>query len=143
MIGAYVAIAGAWIALEAAWTVPEVPEPRTLALPTGLVLFATQAATLAVHARGSAIGAVILVGGIALRLWAIRTLGDAFATAIAPRRIVRTGPYRWLRHPSELGLVLAAAGGAVWLGSALGLAVAALLVPLSIVRARRENAAIA
>jgi len=56
-------------------------------------------------------GVVLLEAGIALRLWSIATLGRDFATALGSARLVTTEPYRFVRHPSELGLLLAAFGG--------------------------------
>jgi len=44
--------------------------------------------------------------GIALRQWAITTLGQCFVghVLVQPgQAVVRSGPYRWLRHPSYAG----------------------------------------
>jgi methyltransferase len=78
----------------------------------------------------------LLAGATALRLWSIRSLGRHWnVRAVVPSdlRPVETGPYRWIRHPNYLAVVLEflalpLAGGA-WL-SALGLSAldAAVLV---------------
>jgi protein-S-isoprenylcysteine O-methyltransferase Ste14 len=147
---ALLALVAGWSAVEAAWTAPEVPASRTLALPTGLLLLASHVCGVVEHVvsrTGSPVaalaGAVVMASGIALRLWAIATLGDAFATALDPAFITTSGPYRWLRHPSELGLIAAALGGAVMLGSWLALACTLALVSVSVERCRRENARLA
>ena len=46
------------------------------------------------------------VAGMLLRWWSIRVLGRFFTVDVATggdQHIVRTGPYRWLRHPSYTG----------------------------------------
>ncbi len=47
--------------------------------------------------------------GVWLRWWAIRTLGERWTTrliVVPGLQPVATGPYRWLRHPNYLGVVL-------------------------------------
>ena len=61
-------------------------------------------------------GIVIMVGGIALRFWANRALGAYYTRTLrtAPeQRIARNGPYRLIRHPGYLGVVL------MWVGAGL------------------------
>ena len=69
------------------------------------------------------LGTVLTLLGVGLRLWAIRTLGRLFTFEIgirAEHRIIESGPYRWLRHPSYTGYLLLLAGMAL-LGRSLGL----------------------
>ncbi|MDP2659497.1 MAG: isoprenylcysteine carboxylmethyltransferase family protein [Dehalococcoidia bacterium] len=40
--------------------------------------------------------------GLALSFWAVWHLGPAFSIAPEVRRLVRSGPYRWIRHPLYL-----------------------------------------
>ncbi|MEN3202645.1 MAG: isoprenylcysteine carboxylmethyltransferase family protein [Atribacterota bacterium] len=59
------------------------------------------------------IGVFLVVGGVVLRLVAIRTLGKYFTPDIAlveGQRIVTAGIYRFLRHPSYTGEILAFGG---------------------------------
>ncbi len=44
----------------------------------------------------------------ALRYWAIRSLGDAWnvRVIVAPGVVVGRGPYRWLRHPNYLAVIV-------------------------------------
>lgn len=49
-------------------------------------------------------------GGIALRAWAVRTLDRHFTwhvTIVDGHRLVTGGPYRWFRHPSYVGALVA------------------------------------
>lgn len=51
----------------------------------------------------------VAIGAQALRHWAIRTLGDRWnlrVVVVPGEPPVRTGPYRWLRHPNYLAVVL-------------------------------------
>lgn len=121
-----------------------------LAMLTGVAILAVFWAGLlderTLHFNRSfiAAGALVMLAGIALRYAAIRTLGDYFVSELRlvdgqPR--VRRGVYRWLEHPSEVGLLGATAGAAILLRSpvALGLWLIAL-VPLTLVRVRAESA---
>jgi len=77
-------------------------------------------------------GLVMMWLGLAVRIWAVVVLGGAFRTTVEvdpDQQLVDWGPYRWIRHPSYTGLVLASAGFGLALGNWLSLAVA-LLVPL-------------
>jgi protein-S-isoprenylcysteine O-methyltransferase len=56
-----------------------------------------------------AAGAALLVAGMAIRLWAIRSLGRFFTRKVqvaADQPVVERGPYRWVRHPSYTGGIL-------------------------------------
>ncbi len=68
----------------------------------------------------TAIGAALLITGISIRVWAIRTLGKHFTATVTltnDHRLVRSGPYRWVRHPSYLGAFMAIAGCPVFLNA--------------------------
>jgi protein-S-isoprenylcysteine O-methyltransferase len=59
------------------------------------------------------------VGGCLLRLWCFSSLGRLFTFEVGFRRehpLIRTGPYRYLIHPSYTGALLASIGFQVWLG---------------------------
>ena len=73
----------------------------------------------------------LLLVGLALRWAAIVTLGRLFTVNVAiqdAHRLVESGPYRFVRHPSYSGLLLAFLG----LGLAFGswLSILALVVPI-------------
>lgn len=92
-----------------------------------------------------ATGASFLVIGIVLRIAAIRALGTQFVSDIRDGGLlVRDGIYAWLRHPSEIGLLLLAIGGPLLIGSPLTAGAAMiLLLPISLWRMHRENIALA
>jgi protein-S-isoprenylcysteine O-methyltransferase Ste14 len=58
-------------------------------------------------------GVVVIWVGLALRVWAVLTLGRSFSTFFqvdVDQTVVTGGPYRWVRHPSYTGLLLIALG---------------------------------
>ena len=66
-----------------------------------------------------AAGLVLMWGGLALRAWSIHHLGGLFRAIVVIQpghRLVTDGPYRYLRHPSYSGALLAAVGFGVALG---------------------------
>lgn len=108
----------------------------TLAAAVGLVAAFALARTVPAAAIPGprwipvATGIGLLAAGVALRVWAIRTLGPAFTYSVQVRPgqpIVSTGPYRILRHPAYTGLLLASLGVGVALGNWLSTAAAAVL----------------
>jgi protein-S-isoprenylcysteine O-methyltransferase len=84
--------------------------------------------------------------GVVLRWCAILSLGRFFTVNVAivsDHRLVEAGPYRWLRHPSYAGALLAFLGLGLCLDNWAALAV--LMVPVSVVfwwRMRIEEAAL-
>ena len=50
------------------------------------------------------------IPGLALSLWSLFALGDAFSISPADRGLVRRGPYRLLRHPMYAGELLSLLG---------------------------------
>ncbi|MEA2625030.1 MAG: hypothetical protein QOD06_1075 [Candidatus Binatota bacterium] len=99
----------------------------------------TAARTLAVRLAGTA---VIFVG-FALRQRAAHTLGEQFLVRLAVRddhRLVDSGPYRWVRHPTYAGLLLVALGTALAFESAAALAATMLVwLPITLARIGREE----
>jgi protein-S-isoprenylcysteine O-methyltransferase len=60
-----------------------------------------------------AVGISLAVLGIALRVWAVRTLGRFFQVVLVVQpdhHVVAKGPYRVIRHPSYAGPLLAFVG---------------------------------
>jgi protein-S-isoprenylcysteine O-methyltransferase Ste14 len=118
------------------------------ALATGAGLLALQVCA-AVFRRPIApavppLGAALMLLGGGLRLWAIRTLGASFRTEHEVhhgQRLVRSGPYAFAHHPSEIGLLAFALGAALLTQSWPAAAIWALvLLPASLLRLRREEA---
>ena len=74
---------------------------------------------------------VLLAGALSFRVWAIRTLGRFFTSnvrVLEGHRVVDTGPYRLVRHPSYAGAILVQLGLAWSFGSGWGALAAVLLV---------------
>jgi protein-S-isoprenylcysteine O-methyltransferase Ste14 len=93
------------------------------------------------------LGVAIVLAGVALRAWAILTLGRYFRreVTIEPgQRVVRSGPYRLLRHPSYAGIALSFAGLGLAFGSWVSAAVALVIVLAGMLpRIRVEERALA
>ncbi len=73
-----------------------------------------------------ALGIAIVAIGLAIREWALRTLGRFFTMPITisqDHRIVKNGPYRWIRHPAYTGGFLTIIGLAVTLGPVFGIVI--------------------
>jgi len=115
------------------------PEDRGTFHQIMLTVYASQATALVelVIRRPSrlpfdvlACGALLVMGGgLALRTWAIDTLGGWFTLRVCARpaqRLVEEGPYRLIRHPSYTGALVAFVGSAIllrtWMAAALGAA---------------------
>lgn len=92
------------------------------------------------------IGFVVFAVGIALRWYSIAYLGKFFTVDVAiasDHKVVDTGPYRFIRHPSYTGALLAFLGLGIALENWLSLLV--LIVPITgvfLFRIRLEEAAL-
>jgi len=83
-----------------------------------------------------------MTAGLALCWWSVRTLGRSFTVDVrirAGQRVVDSGPYRWVRHPSYAGLLLICVGIGLALGNGAAFA-CAILIPLAglVARIRTE-----
>lgn len=75
------------------------------------------------------LGLALLVAGLALRWYAILYLGRYFTVNVAvtaDQPVIDTGPYRWVRHPSYTGALVALLGLGLSWGNAAALAVVLL-----------------
>jgi protein-S-isoprenylcysteine O-methyltransferase Ste14 len=89
------------------------------------------------------LGVVLFSVGGALRIWPVFVLGGRFSglVAIQPgHELATAGVYRVIRHPSYLGLLVSSLGWALAFRSAVGVLLAALLVPPLVARIRAEEA---
>jgi len=89
-------------------------------------------------------GVIVIWVGLAIRLWAVVTLGGSFRTTIevdAGQSVVSRGPYRWIRHPSYTGLLLILVGVGIGIDNWLAVAVCFILPPIALLyRIRWEEA---
>jgi protein-S-isoprenylcysteine O-methyltransferase Ste14 len=105
--------------LLAGWAIARVPRAS---VPRGNVTFG--------------IGLVLLWSGIGLRWWAFRTLGRYFTFTVmtsTDQPVITTGPYRFVRHPGYLGILLVLAGMGTTYGNWLGLAALTLIPAIGFV----------
>lgn len=93
-----------------------------------------------------AVGLAVLAAGVALRTWAILTLGRLFKFVVVIQeghQVVASGPYRLLRHPSYTGALVAFLGVGIVLDNWLSMLTLVLIPLLAIlVRIRVEEAAL-
>ena len=143
---------GVWVACALAWALFELGlairvrgasgrdrsfVPLTLAVLGGMALgqFVARRAGLALPGPGwwpVALGMAVFALGLFLRAWAVRELGRFFKFTVvvqAEHRVVDTGPYRLIRHPSYTGLLAIELGLGIMLGTWLSIP-ACLLPPL-------------
>jgi protein-S-isoprenylcysteine O-methyltransferase len=103
--------------------------------------FSLPAANLgALKAPARYAGIVCYVVGLTLRWYSIVILGKFFTVNVAiaaDHRLIDTGPYRYLRHPSYSGALLAFLGLGLCLGNWISILL--LLVPIFLVFLRRMN----
>ncbi|MFI5013400.1 MAG: methyltransferase family protein [Hyphomicrobiales bacterium] len=89
------------------------------------------------------IGSLMVAAGLAFAVWARRHLGRNWSGAVALKRehaLIRSGPYRFVRHPIYAGLLLAILGSAVAFGEWRGLLGLAFAFIAIIHRVRAEDA---
>jgi methyltransferase len=112
-----------------------------VALPIAEVLLLGRTFSWAVG--GPAI--LALVAATALRIWTLRTIGRAWnVRVVRPDAVVTDGPYRWIRHPNYLCVVIELAAlplvHSAWLSA---LALSAWNAAVLSVRIRTEEAELA
>jgi protein-S-isoprenylcysteine O-methyltransferase Ste14 len=102
------------------------------------------APSLRVPAAARIAGLAVTWLGLAIRVWAVATLGGAFRTTVEVdpgQAVVATGPYRWIRHPAYAGLLAIVAGLGLAAGNWLAAAAAVVLpLPAIVWRIRVEEA---
>jgi protein-S-isoprenylcysteine O-methyltransferase len=118
----------------------------------GSVAVAVLSTTLLPQARSRLLevlyplGFTLFVAGLLLRWWAIVHLGRFFTVDVAiadDHRVVDTGPYRFVRHPSYTGVIVAFLGYGICLGNWVALLVLAGPITLAFLqRIKVEEAAL-
>ena len=101
--------------------------PRAYFFSAGAIV-ASPALTAAPLPRVCApLGLAVQVGSIGLRIWAMRTLRGHYARTLRVvdgQPVIRDGPYRFVRHPGYLGVLLLWAGAALTARNAVAPALA-------------------
>ena len=83
-----------------------------------------------------------MLGGLSLRTWAVFTLGQYFTMHVAVQKnhpIIRTGPYRLLRHPSYLGAFVMYLATTIFLHAWIAAVAATILLLFAFVRRIRHE----
>lgn len=91
----------------------------------------------------NALGVLLLILAFSLSFWAMKE-NAYFETSIRiqidrDQKVCSSGPYKFIRHPGYLGMVLLAFGNPLVLGSLWGLIPGFLMALLVIVRTRTED----
>ncbi len=118
---------------------------------TGVLLWRPVPIVLNPHWQAAALisGACLYFPAVALYLWGFKTLGDHFglssgfgASLYADHQLIQTGPYRYVRHPMYLAVIMAATGALLIFHTWAMLIFAPLSLGI-IFRARREETVLA
>lgn len=90
-----------------------------------------------------AFGLILFVAGVVLLTWArllIKGMSSGHLEVVSDHKLISSGPYYYVRHPSYAGFLLTASGIAVGYGSLIGMtAVPLLLLPGLAFRIRIEE----
>lgn len=88
---------------------------------------------------------VLMVLGLGLRTWGVITLGRYFTwhvTVQSDQKVIRNGPYRFLRHPGYAGGLLSYFLAPIFLHAWIAAVLAAILLPLAFLRRIRYEEAL-
>ncbi len=88
------------------------------------------------------VGVAVTGLGILLCVWARVCLGTYWSDKVilqTAHQLVRSGPYRYLRHPIYSGVLLGILGSAIAIGEGRGIAALAMLGVNYFAKARREE----
>jgi protein-S-isoprenylcysteine O-methyltransferase Ste14 len=91
----------------------------------------------------AAIGVTLTAAGVAFAIWARWHLGANWSAIVSIREeheLIRSGPYRRVRHPIYTGMLLAMAGTALVRGEVRGLLAFAITLAAFYTKARKEEA---
>lgn len=89
-----------------------------------------------------ATGLALTVAGVALAIWSRWHLGANWSGTVtlkAGHELIRTGPYRFIRHPIYTGMLLATVGTALALDELRGLLSCGIVLGAFYFKARREE----
>lgn len=88
------------------------------------------------------LGIAITIAGLGLAIWARAYLGRNWSSVVSVKvghQLIRSGPYRWVRHPIYSGLILAMTGTALARHQVRGLIAVVLLYVGFTIKSRIEE----
>ncbi len=103
-------------------------------LPFTLPVFGRQGTDLQ-----ESVGSALLLAGLAWSVWSLRTLGRSFSVLAQAREVIRTGPYRVVRHPLYLGEMVGTLGMVVSAPSTTAFTLWVALLALQVYRMHHEE----
>jgi len=92
------------------------------------------------------VGISLTAAGVALAIWARWRLGRNWSDKVVLKvdhEFIRSGPYRYLRHPIYTGILVGLAGTALVIGEWRGVVAVLLMATNYYVKARREETILA
>lgn len=127
---------------SADWSTVTVAYSYLVVMYASLIEFLTQANSPDLFFLLIAWGA--LAAAVGVRYWALYWLGSQWAVHvdgdIGERKLVRSGPFRWVRHPLYTGAIMECIAVSVMFGSFWGgVATVVLFIPSEIHRSRFEE----
>jgi len=87
-------------------------------------------------------GVGITILGVAVAIWARYCIGQYWSARVTLKeghRLIRSGPYAFVRHPIYTGMLVAAAGTALVIGEWRGVVAVAVIWATHSLKARREE----
>lgn len=87
-------------------------------------------------------GAILTLCGLLVAIWARRTLGGNWSSAVSLKHgheLIQSGPYRWVRNPIYTGLTLMFLGTALVVGRASSLLALALAIAAYWIKLKQEE----
>ena len=88
------------------------------------------------------LGAALVAAGLALAVWGRRHLGRNWSSNVVVKEdhaLIRTGPYRYVRHPIYTGIILAFFGMALFIGEWRALLGTACVFLSFLIKSRAEE----
>jgi len=82
---------------------------------------------------------VVTISGIIIAIYSVSTLGGSFSIIPQARKLVQSGPYKYVRHPVYLGELISILGIVLSRLSTMAMAIYCLLTALLIYRALQEE----
>ena len=113
--------------------------PMVVFLAGPLGIFVLQQLSLTPRFAVPRTAVALSVAGLALSLWSLWHLRSSFSILAEARRVIRTGPYRFVRHPLYLGEAVTMLGLCLLQGTVTAVLFWAAVNLSQVVRARIEE----